>query len=1014
MGQSNESRLMTGRTKIKSARSAKSAKVKKPSKQSVSSTDVVDAPVLTGDGWVLNLVDSANDLICLCRNGRIAYINAAGLHMLNLKSAKRAAGRYFAEFLHPDYREIVAGLLENGPVESEPQPLKLQRGREAIIDAEFVFSLVGDQQSGLVSIQARDITAKLRVAESVLRSENRYRSLVENALDLICVCEKGEITFINAAGADILHEKNPEKLIGRHLKTLLHPDYQPILDEGLQAFADELDNLSGTGSSMPLKFIRVDGEIIDVEIAVMPFGAPGEDSFMIEARNITQRLRATESLRERENRLNGILNTVADAIITIDEFGLIQSFNPAAENIFGYKKREVIGQNIKILVPEPHRSKHDKYISTYKKTGKAKIIGTSNREEIGQRKDGSIFPMELSVTEMRLGRARLFTGIIKDITVRKNAEEELRRAHDQLEIRVEERTRELTEEIGVRRRTEEKLRLAAEVIANLTEAVVIVDRRFRTTAINPAFSDITGYDEADVLGKMPPFYKTLKKDKELFERMWKEVDTIGRWEGEYWQKKKNGTKIAVRLSVSVITDDDGENVQFAAVLTDITKRKQDEERIYYQANYDALTDLPNRALFHDRLNQGLATMSRLDRKLGLMFIDLDGFKLVNDTLGHDIGDLLLQETARRLSNCIRSGDTVARLGGDEFTVIMPSLHDPKNAPLLAQRILEILSRPYNLEGHESFISGSIGVTIYPDDATDASELIKNADSAMYRAKEQGKANYQFFTPDMNASVKERLVLKNGLSKALENGEFQLFYQPKLEIGSSRITGVEALMRWNSAEHGLISPVKFIPVLEETGMVVEVGEWALRTACEQHKEWVANGLPPIRIAVNLSARQLREVSFVPMMERVLKECGVSAESLEIEITESMLMTDSAKAVVALGELHDMGLHVAMDDFGTGYSSLSYLKKFPIDTIKIDRSFVADIAIDHDDAEIIKTIINMGRTLNRKVVAEGVETSEQLSILKQYQCDEIQGYFFCRPKPSSDLTSFLLNHFNHQGV
>jgi len=1000
---------MTGRVIKTSGQSSKVGKGTKLVKQGLPVTESPEAGALGGDGWAINLVEGAHDLICLCRHGKISYINAAGLVMLNLKSAKRAVGRDFADFLHSEYREIVAELLQSGIAEKEPVPLKLQRGRTSVIDVEMIFSLIGKPQSGLVSIQARDITEKLRVAESVVKSESRYRSLVESALDLICVCEQGVITFINAAGAQVLLEKEPDKLIGRDFITLLHPDYQAILNNGLQGLADELDTLSGTGSSLPLKFIRVDGGIIDVEVAVMPFGAPGEDAFMVEARDITQRLRSTETLREREQRLNGILNTVADAIITIDEKGLVQSFNPAAENIFGYKAREIIGQNVKILVPEPHHFKHDNYLANYKKTGKGKIIGETNREEIGQRKDGSLFPIELGITELRLGHQRIYTAIVNDITVRKNAAEALRQAHDELEVRVDERTRELTEEIAVRRKTEEKLHLAAEVIANLTEAVVIVDKRFHTTAINPAFSKITGFGEADVLGKIPPFYKALKKDKLLFEHMWNEIHSKGRWEGEYWQNKKNGKEIAVRLSVSVITDEDGKDLQFAVVLTDITKRKQDEERIYYQANYDALTDLPNRALFHDRLHQGLATMSRLERKLGLMFIDLDGFKLVNDTLGHDIGDLLLQETATRLRKCIRSGDTVARLGGDEFTVVMPSLVDSRHAPLLAQRILDTLAKPYTLQGHESFISGSIGVTIFPDDGNEANELIKNADSAMYRAKEMGKANFQFFTPDMNADVKERLVLKNGLSKALENGEFQLHYQPKLDIESNKITGAEALMRWQSDAQGLVSPVKFIPVLEETGMVVEVGEWALRTACEQHKAWLALGFPPIRIAVNLSARQLREVSFVPMMERVLKQSGVKPEGLEIEITESMLMTDSEKAIVALGELHEMGLHVAMDDFGTGYSSLSYLKKFPIDTIKIDRSFVADIVTDKDDAEIIKTIINMGRTLNRKVVAEGVETAEQLAMLKRYQCDEIQGYYFCRPQPTEDLTSFLQAHF-----
>ncbi|MHA1597880.1 MAG: putative bifunctional diguanylate cyclase/phosphodiesterase, partial [Alphaproteobacteria bacterium] len=530
----------------------------------------------------------------------------------------------------------------------------------------------------------------------------------------------------------------------------------------------------------------------------------------------------------------------------------------------------------------------------------------------------------------------------------------------------------------------------------------------RVTSINPAYTIMTGFKADKVMGKMPAFYKMLKKDGGLAAKMHHDLEKKGRWEGEFWNKKQDGERYAVRLSIAAIINEESDTVQYAAVLNDITKRKQDEERIFYQANYDSLTGLPNRALFMDRLDQGLETMQRMNLKLGLMFIDLDGFKLVNDTLGHDVGDLLLKQAAERLNECVRTGDTVARLGGDEFTVIMPNLTNPRDAHLLAQRILDSLALPYELDGHESFVSGSIGVTLFPSDATQALDLIRNADSAMYRAKEQGKANYQFFTADMNAEVQQRLVMKNGLSKAIENGELSLHYQPKLDISSGLITGVEALMRWESKELGSVSPVKFIPVLEETGMVVEIGEWALRMACEQHIKWIDAGLPPIRIAVNLSARQLREVSFVPMLEQVMRDTGVTSDSLEIEITESMLMSDSLNSVIALDKLHDMGLHVAMDDFGTGYSSLSYLKKFPIDTIKIDRSFVADIATNEDDAEIIKTIITMGHTLNRNVIAEGVETEEQLAILRQYECDEVQGYFFSRPKTADELTLFLAEH------
>ena len=438
---------------------------------------------------------------------------------------------------------------------------------------------------------------------------------------------------------------------------------------------------------------------------------------------------------------------------------------------------------------------------------------------------------------------------------------------------------------------------------------------------------------------------------------------------------------------------------------DISLRKERDERIQFQANYDTLTGLPNRSLFMDRLSQGMIRSHREDKKLALIFIDLDGFKYVNDTLGHHIGDLLLQQAAKRLTDCMRSSDTVARLGGDEFTIIMPSLEDPARISLAAQRILDALAKPFQLNDEEAIVSGSVGITVFPDDATEAADLLRNADAAMYRAKDQGKATFQYYTADLNEEVKERVAIKTGLSKAMEREEFSLHYQPKLDLKTDCFTGVEALMRWNSAELGLVAPVRFIPSLEETGLVVEVGEWVIWQACQQHLKWLAEGLPAIRMAVNLSARQLREPSFVSIVGKVLNDSGIDPTYLEIEITESMLMSDSNTIVTALDQLHEMGIHVAMDDFGTGYSSLSYLKRFPIDTIKIDRSFVAEIANDPDYTEIIKTIISMGKTLNRKIIAEGVETEEQLSILRDYHCDEIQGYFISRPMPAEGLKETL---------
>jgi len=469
--------------------------------------------------------------------------------------------------------------------------------------------------------------------------------------------------------------------------------------------------------------------------------------------------------------------------------------------------------------------------------------------------------------------------------------------------------------------------------------------------------------------------------------------------------RKNGDEYAERISITAVTDMLKRIVQYIVVFSDITQRKLDEERIRYQANYDALTGLPNRALFMDRLTQALTQAGRSDQRLGLMFIDLDGFKLVNDTLGHDKGDELLVEASKRLMTCVRQGDTVARLGGDEFTIIMPNLGDVRNAPMVAQRIIDSLEQPFLLRTHEAFVSGSIGIATFPDDAGDAATLLRNADAAMYRAKEQGKANYQFFTAELNAQVSERMIIKNGLSKAMERNEFMLYYQPKCDLATGRMVGVEALLRWRSADMGMVSPVKFIPVMEETGLIGQVGEWAIETACHQHREWRNAGFPFMRVAVNLSVRQLRQNNLDEVVADILKRTGIDASGLELEITESMIMKDTENAIALLQRLRGMGIHLAMDDFGTGYSSLSYLKRFPLDTIKIDRSFVNDIATDPDDLEIIRTIIQMGHSLRRRIVAEGVETEEQRKLLRKLKCDEMQGYLVSPPVPASEIDRML---------
>jgi diguanylate cyclase (GGDEF)-like protein/PAS domain S-box-containing protein len=564
------------------------------------------------------------------------------------------------------------------------------------------------------------------------------------------------------------------------------------------------------------------------------------------------------------------------------------------------------------------------------------------------------------------------------------------------------------QDITDRVKAEERLRLAATVFDTASEAIMVLDANFRVTAVNPAYSSITGYASDEVIGGLPPFLEGDEPDPETphakLETVLKAIDLNGRWTGEQWNRRKSGVRYAEHLSVVSIPGERGQARRFLVVFSDVTQRMLDEERIRYQASYDQLTGLPNRALFMDLLTQALAQADRQTQMVGLMFVDLDGFKLVNDTLGHDAGDLLLQEVASRLKRCVRASDTVARLGGDEFTVLMPDLSDFRHAPAVAERITERLQAPFVLNGHEAYVSASIGITTFPNDASDATTLLKNADAAMYRAKEQGKQTFQFFTAEMNDEIEERLMLVNGLTRALDKDEFTLFYQPKARLSDGRITGAEALLRWRNPDLGMVPSAKFIPIMEESGLISPVSEWVIETACRQHRQWLDEGMN-IPVAVNLSVRQLRHPGLAKTIAGLLDRAGIAPSALELEITETMLMKDTETALRTLEELDEMGVGLALDDFGTGYSSLSYLKRFPLHTIKIDGSFISDMTEDGDDREIIRTIISMGHSLRRRILAEGVETPEQLALLRELGCDEYQGFLLSQPKPAEAMADFV---------
>ncbi|MEZ0315803.1 MAG: EAL domain-containing protein, partial [Methylophilaceae bacterium] len=468
---------------------------------------------------------------------------------------------------------------------------------------------------------------------------------------------------------------------------------------------------------------------------------------------------------------------------------------------------------------------------------------------------------------------------------------------------------------------------------------------------------------------------------------------------------KNGTEYDIEDSAAPILDHDGTMLGVVLVFHDTSDTKKMAHKMTYLAEHDFLTDLPNRLLLNDRIKQALNSASRRHGKAALMFLDIDHFKKINDTLGHAVGDQLLVQFSKKLQACLRNTDTISRQGGDEFVILLPEIPDNFAAAEIAEKLIEVTKNSFIIDSHELFISASIGIAVYPDDGKNADLLTKHADAAMYHAKGVGRNNYQFFNAEMTQRVAEQLSLENFLQKAVEHNELVLFYQPKVSIKTGKIIGVEALLRWQHPEWGMIAPDRFIPVAEDSGLIRPIGNWVLREACRQNRAWQDMGLPEIPVAVNLSVVELRQPNFVQEVMRVLLQSGMAPSHLEIEVTESIAIKEFTEVIGWLQTLKEMGVRLSIDDFGTGYSSLSYLKRLPIDTIKIDKSFIRDIGIDLNDAAIVTAIISMSHSLKLAVIAEGVETTEQLDFLKQHDCDEIQGYFFSRPLPADEFAKLL---------
>ncbi|WP_188260922.1 bifunctional diguanylate cyclase/phosphodiesterase [Azospirillum tabaci] len=565
----------------------------------------------------------------------------------------------------------------------------------------------------------------------------------------------------------------------------------------------------------------------------------------------------------------------------------------------------------------------------------------------------------------------------------------------------------IARDISERKRAEWELRLSAKVFDNAAEGMVVTNERNRIVAVNDAFCRITGYSREEVIGGDPAMLASGRQDGAFYAEMWVKLKGEGHWSGEIWNKRKSGEVYPEWLSIQMVRNEAGEAVNYIAAFSDITEKRAQEERIRHLAQYDFLTDLPNRFLLRDRLERAMLAADRHGTKVGLLFVDLDRFKTINDSLGHGVGDRLLRAVGARLLETVRASDTVSRQGGDEFVILLNDLDGPDAACSVARKVLRVMTESFPVDGHELQISPSIGIALYPDDAPSIDALLKCADMAMYAAKEAGRANHQFFTPELNKRASERMWLESNLRHALADNELELHFQPQFAVDGRRLVGAEGLLRWRRRDGTMIPPDQFIPVAEDTGLIQPIGDWVLGEACRRAADLLAHG-HPLLIAINLSAVQLRRPGLADRVAFWLDAYKVPARCLELEVTESVLMDESDMVTGTFARLREMGVALAIDDFGTGYSSLSYLKRFRVDKLKIDRSFVTSLTDGSDGGAIAEAIIGMARSLRMQTLAEGVETEEQFGGLARLGCDQIQGYLLGRPMPYDEFVAFIARH------
>ncbi len=815
---------------------------------------------------------------------------------------------------------------------------------------------------------ATQSTDSIGVVSAAVAQDRFFRQLVDCSQDIITVLdERGFIRFENSASERLLGYR-PDELVGKLAFEFIHPDDRAAM---LGLFQEVVRQPNQTASA-EFRFQNKDGSWRYLAaVGKNLLHEPDIAGVIVNSRDVSEQKVAEQAVRESEQRFRQLTENI-DQVFWISDPLLtrIDYISPAYETIWGRTCASLI-EAPRSFLESVHPDDRQELIATLAANEAGRPYSTEYRI---LRPDGNIrwicdrgFP----VFDQQ-GRVYRCAGIAEDITKR--------RARD------------------------EQLRLQGLALSAAANSIFITDKDGHILWVNAAFCRLSGYGIDELVGQNPRILKSGKHDACYYEHCWRTILSGKVWSGEVIERRKNGEFYTVQQTITPLTDTSGAVTHFIAVHEDITARKDAEARIEHLAYHDPLTGLCNRAELHNRLEQAVDHATRNSASLALHFIDLDRFKVINDTLGHPTGDALLQAVAKRLERCLRASDTVARIGGDEFAVLQRDIADLERAAALASKMVGIMAEPFRVLGRDIHITPSIGISVFPLDSSRPDELVKNADMAMYLAKSEGRNNFQFFTAELNEQLRDRLALESDLHTALDKGEFVLHYQPQFNLRTRQLTGMEALIRWQHPTRGLVPPGRFISIAEESGLIHALSRWVLEQACTQNAVWQAAGLPRRRIAVNISSANFMHSDLCQTITEVLGRSGLPAQFLELEVTETLLLQDE-HVEKAMPSLKKMGVALSIDDFGTGYSSLTYLRRLPVEKLKIDQSFVRGLPDNQDDAIIVRAIIDLGHALGNTVIAEGVETEGQLNYLRDHECDEGQGYLFGRPMPAATFETLL---------